>query len=56
MEILCEFDFEIKHVKGKENKVPDSLSKKFHVVSTGVCKSYMREIVLEDLASDEFYL
>ena len=36
---LCEFDFEIKHIKGKENKVADALSEKLHemhVASLGV--------------------
>ena len=33
MEFLFEFDFEIKHVKGKENKVAKSLNKKFHVAT-----------------------
>ena len=28
LEFLCEFDFEIKHIKGKENKVDDALSRK----------------------------
>ena len=28
LEFLCEFDFEIKHIKGKENKVVDALSRK----------------------------
>ena len=28
LEFLCEFDFEIKHIKGKENKVADALSRK----------------------------
>ena len=28
LEFLCEFDIEIKHRKGKENKVGDALSKK----------------------------
>ena len=27
MEFLCEFDFEIKHIKGNKNKVVDGLSK-----------------------------
>ena len=30
LEFLCEFDFEIKHIKGKENKVVDTLSGKVH--------------------------
>ena len=28
IEFLCEFDFKIKHIKGKENKVVDALSRK----------------------------
>ena len=28
MEFLCEFDFDIKHVQGKENKLVDALSRK----------------------------
>ena len=28
LEFLCEFDFEIKHIKEKENKVADVLSRK----------------------------
>ena len=55
MEFLCEFDFEIKHEKGKEKKVTNALSKKFHVAAISVCKSYFRERVLEALDSDEFY-
>ena len=31
-EFLCEFDFEIKHIKGKENKVVDALSRKLHAM------------------------
>ena len=27
---LCEFDFEIKHIKGKENNVVDALNRKVH--------------------------
>ena len=30
MEFLCEFYFEIKDIKGKENKVADALSMKVH--------------------------
>ena len=41
LEILCEFDFEIKHRKGKENKVVDALSRKMqemHVASLSICQ------------------
>ena len=40
LDFLCEFDFEIKHIKGKENKVVDSLSRKvqeMHVASGNAC-------------------
>ena len=30
LEFLCEFDFEVKHIKGEENKVTDALSRKVH--------------------------
>lgn len=36
--VICEFDFEIKHVKGKENKIVDSLSRKFHVPAVNIFK------------------
>ena len=42
MEFLCEFDFEIKHIKGKENKVVDALSRKaqeMHVASLSIFQS-----------------
>ena len=45
LEFLCEFDFEIKHIKGKENKVVDALSAKvqeMHVASLSICQSYLR--------------
>ena len=42
LEFLCEFYFEIKHIKGKENKVVDVLSRKvqeMHVASVSFCQS-----------------
>ena len=46
MEFLCEFDFEIKHIKGKENKAADALSGKMqemHVASLSICQSGLRQ-------------
>ena len=46
LEFLCEFDFEIKHIKGKENKVDDALSRKvheMHVASLSIFQSDMRD-------------
>ena len=32
MDVLCEYEFDIKHIKGKENNVVDSLNRKIHVM------------------------
>lgn len=56
LEFLCEFDFEIRHVKGKENKVADALSKKIHVETMSICKSNLRTRVIEVSNQDELYL
>ena len=32
LEFLCEYDFDIKHIKGKENKVVDALSRRVHEI------------------------
>ena len=32
MEFMCVFDFDIKHIKGKENKFFDALGRRVHVV------------------------
>ena len=29
---MCEFDFDIEHIKGKENKVVDALSRRVHAM------------------------
>lgn len=56
MELLCEFDFEIKHVRVKENKVVDALRNKFHLVPINVCKEDLKSSILEASSSDKFYL
>ena len=56
LKFLCDFYFEIKHVKGKENKVVDTLSRKFHVASLSVCKLDLGPRVLEAQNSYETYL
>jgi hypothetical protein len=32
MEFLSEYDFDIKHIKGKENKIVDALSRRVHLM------------------------
>ena len=58
MEFLCQFDFEIKHIKGKENKVVDALMRKvqeMHVASLSICQSDLRQQIVIHAAGDEFY-
>jgi hypothetical protein len=49
MALLREFDFEIKHIKGKENKVADSLSrimKTIHLAAVSTCETDAKERVM----------
>jgi hypothetical protein len=41
---LCEYDFDIKHIKGKENKVVDALSRKVHELHATTNSMYRNEI------------
>ena len=56
--VLCEFDFEIKHIKGKENKVVDPLSRKvheMHVASLSIFQLDLRHQIVDHTAKDEMY-
>ena len=58
MEFLCEFDFKIKHIKGKENKVADALSRKvqeMHVASLSIYQSNLKRHIGNHVAGDELY-
>ena len=57
--ILCEFDFEINHIKGKENKVVDALSRKvqeMHVASLSIFQIDLRQRIVNHVAEDELYV
>ena len=59
LEFLCEFDFEIKHIKGKENKVVHALSRKvqeMHVASLSIFQSDLRQQIVCHIAEDEMYV
>jgi hypothetical protein len=50
LEFLCEYDFDIKHIKGKENKVVDALSKKvheLHAIAIRMYRTEIKDIILE---------
>jgi hypothetical protein len=40
MEFMCEYDFEIKHIKGKENKVADALNRRVHELHATTISMY----------------
>ena len=59
LEFLCEFDFEIKNINGKENKVDDALNRKvqgMHVASISVFQLDLRHPIAIHVAEDELYV
>jgi hypothetical protein len=44
LEFLCEYDFDIKHIKGKENKVVDALNRKVHELHATTIIMYRNDI------------
>jgi hypothetical protein len=55
LELLCEYDFDIKHIKGKENKVVDALSRRvheLHVASIRMYQTNIKGIILEAVNED----
>jgi hypothetical protein len=58
MALLTDFDFEIKHIKGKENMVVDALSrsvKMIHLVTVSTCETDIRERVKSAQETDAFF-
>jgi hypothetical protein len=59
MEFLSEYDFEIKHIKGKKNKVVDALSRRVHLMHATTVSmhwSYLKRIILNVVVTDHHYL
>jgi len=44
MEFLSEYDFKIKYIKGKENQVVDTLSKRAHEVHVAAINMYKTDL------------
>jgi hypothetical protein len=51
LEFLIEYDFDIKHIKGKENEVVSALKKRvhdMHAITIIMYRFYLKYIILED--------
>jgi hypothetical protein len=58
LEFLSEYDFDIKHIKGKENKVFDTLSRRvheFHATTISMYQSDLKPRILEAAKLDLQY-
>ena len=55
MEFLCEYDFEIKYVLGKENIVVDALSRRRHALSSLFLIVDLKSKILQNLSADHWY-
>jgi hypothetical protein len=59
LEFLSEYDFEIKHIKEKENQVVDAISNRDHEIcisSISMFHTYLKKIILEAANSYQQYL
>jgi hypothetical protein len=59
LEFLCEYDFDIKHIKGKENKVVDVLSRSVHELHATTISMHQTDIkgrILEATNADLQYM
>jgi hypothetical protein len=55
LEFMCEYDFDIRHIKGKDNKVANALSRKvheLHATSISMYKTKLKDIILEAANTD----
>jgi hypothetical protein len=58
LEFLSEYDFDIKHIKGKENKVADALNRRVHEMNSTSISMYQSDLkhkILEAAKSDLQY-
>ena len=56
--VLYEYDFDIKHIKGKENKVEDVLSRNTHVMHVATINtrtSNLKDNIIEGSVKNEIY-
>jgi hypothetical protein len=53
---LCEYDFDIKHIKGKEKKVVDALNKRVHELHVTTINMYQTNLKDKILEAAKAYL
>jgi hypothetical protein len=59
LEFLSEYDFEIKHIKGKENQVVDALNMRaheVHIAAISMYMTYLKDKVIVVANSNQNYL
>jgi hypothetical protein len=59
LEFLSEYELNINHIKGKENKVSDALSIRVHLMHATAVRMHhsdLKRIILNDLVTDPHYL
>jgi hypothetical protein len=59
LEFLSEYDFKIKHIKGKENQVVDGLGRRsheVHILFTNMYRIYLKDKILEEANSNHLFL
>jgi hypothetical protein len=59
MEFLSEYDFDIKHIKGKENRVVDEFSRRVHLMHATIVSMHHSDLksrILDGLVTDQHYL
>jgi hypothetical protein len=59
LEFLSEYDFDIKHIQRKENKVVDALSRRVHLMHVTVVNMHQSDLkkrILDGLVIDQHYL
>jgi hypothetical protein len=59
LEFLSEYDFDINHIRGKENKVVDALSRRVHEMHATTISMYQTDLcdkILEVSKSDLCYM
>jgi hypothetical protein len=59
VEFLSEYDFDIKHIKGKENKVDDALNRRIHLMHATTISMHSSDIkskILDIVVTGQHYL